>query len=196
MTAGVLTAAIAALVAVVLGGCGDDLGPCDPGAARQVVYDREGFPAYEGQALVHASCGSGAFCHSAEARGLARVGAPAGLDFDMAIASVGTAGDPAALARLSRGHANVIEWRDDIHDEVEAGTMPPWGEATLIPHANVPRYRRIATDGSVTRLPHVDSIEGVDVLRNWLACGAPIVERTEGTGTIGDVVPVGPAEPR
>lgn len=178
-------ACTAALAAIVVGGCGTDLGECDPDAARRIVYDDEGFPAYEGQALIQVSCGNGAFCHSAQATGAARYGAPAELDFDVAI--VATEAD---LARLERGVANVRDYREDILDLVEDGEMPPWGEATETVHRNVPRYRRVADDGTVTRLPFIDSFEGLEILRNWLACDAPVVERTDGAGTVGDVVPV------
>ena len=176
---------LGAVATLAAAGCGPDLGECDPEAARRVVYDDEGLPAYEGQALIQVSCGSGAFCHSAQATGASRYGAPAELDFDVAI--VATEAD---LARLERGVANVRDYREDILDLVEDGEMPPWGEATLIVHRNVPRYRGVAEDGTVTRLPYIDSFEGLEILRNWLACDAPVVERTEGTGTVGDVVPV------
>lgn len=174
------------VIAILLpAGCSTDLGECDEEAARAVVYDEEGLPAYEGQALVQVSCGNGSFCHAARARGEARYGAPAGLDFDVALAGA----SEASVARLANGKRNVEEWAQEIYGEVERGTMPPWGEATLVPHANLPRFRRVAADGTVERLPHVDSFEGLGILKNWLACGAPVVERTEGTTTVGDVVP-------
>jgi len=179
-------------------GCADDLGACDAELARELVYDSEGVPAYAGQALVHASCGQGGFCHSVEARGARRWGAPAELDFDMAVASVTSASSPAPTRRLELGRGNVIEWARDIYAAVESGVMPPFGRATLEAHAAAPRYRRIAVDGTETRLGAVDSAEGIEVLRNWLACGAPVVERTEPAASrnrVGDTVALGAAEP-
>ena len=181
--------ALVLTLALSFSGCATDLGECDADAARSVVYDQDGTPAYEGQALVHVSCGAGAFCHSAQARGEARYGAPGELDFDMALAL-----DDASLARLGTGRDDVRDYSGEILCAVEDGTMPPWGEATVAVHRNLPRHRRVASDGTATRLPHVDSFEGLEVLRNWLACDAPVVERTEGTGTVGDVVAAGPPE--
>ena len=175
-------------------GCGEDLGECEMTAARAVVYDESGLPAYEGQALITASCGNGAFCHSAQATGMARYGAPGDLNFDLALAAAGPEAAEAAVERLGRGRDNVRGDAELIMCAVEDGTMPPWGEATLAVHRNLPRFRRVATDGTETRLPHVDSFEGLAILRNWLACDAPVVERTEGSGSVGDVVPAGPPE--
>ncbi|MBX3246728.1 MAG: hypothetical protein KF901_06040 [Myxococcales bacterium] len=162
--------------------CAPELGVCDDAAAQRVVYDDDGLPAYEGQALVHVSCGRARFCHSAAAEGADRFGAPAGLDFDVAIVS---GDDEPALARLAAGRDQITRRPRAILHEVERGTMPPWGRATEIPHADSPRYRR--ADGA--RLDYVDSHEGLEALRNWLACGAPVVERVEGEARIGEVVP-------
>lgn len=166
--------------------CQADLGACNDDRARQPVLDQDGVPAYEGQALLQSSCGNGSFCHSAGVTGENRLGAPHGLDFDMALASLGAGVNEAGTRRLRSGQQNVSDWRHEIYDSVESGAMPPFGEATLTAHAGVPRWRRL--DGS--GLPGVDTIEGLDILQNWLACGAPVVERTEGMSTgIGDVVP-------
>lgn len=189
-----MTTAVTVTVMLFAFGCGRDLGECDPEAARAVVYDEEGLPAYEGQALVQVSCGNGAFCHSEQATGAARFGAPEEVDFDVALAAASDAPAEAAVARLGHGQATASEWAEELYDRVESGEMPPFGEATLAAHANVPRFRRVAEDGAQSRLPHVDSFEGLAVLKNWLACGAPVVERTAGTAEVGDVVPAGPAE--
>ena len=182
------------LFGIGLAGCGEDLGECDMEAARAVVYDEVGLPSYEGQAMITTSCGNGAFCHSTQASGMARYGAPGDLNFDLALAAAGPEPAAAAVERLGAARDNVRDEAELIMCAVEDGTMPPWGEATVAVHMNLPRFRRVATDGTETRLPHVDSFEGLEILRNWLACDAPIVERTEGTGTVGDVVPAGPPE--
>ena len=168
-------------------GCGVDLGACDATRAKAIVYNEQGVPAYEGQALVQVSCGNGAFCHASGAVGRERLGVPAELDFDLHLASLDAREHPAAALRLARGAEQVRDSAENIYDEVESGTMPPFGDATLGPHAGLPRYHR--PDG--LRLPSIDSREGLDVLRNWLACDAPLIERTEGLATIGDVIALG-----
>ena len=78
--------ALAALALSTLGACAPELPACDREAARApLYYDDNGYPAYPGQALVDVSCGGGAFCH---AQGIAdedRLGAPEGLDLDVAV---------------------------------------------------------------------------------------------------------------
>jgi hypothetical protein len=166
--------------------CEPDLGVCEDEVARALVYDEAGQPAYAGQALLHVSCGHGSYCHSAEATGRLRFGVPLGFDFD--VAPVGD-GDHEALARLVAGTDTVAARSRAIFRTVEKGDMPPWGEATLEIHVNAPRYRFVEGEGT-RRLEHVDSFEGLEILRNWLACGAPVVERTEGTSEgVGDVIP-------
>ena len=176
------------LLAVPTIGCGVDLGTCDEAAARTVVFDELGLPAYAGQAQMRMACGNGSFCHSAQADGRSRLGAPGELDFDMTLAATDVSAQPDATARLGRGAANVRDYAESIFGEVDGDTMPPFGETTLLAHAGVPRYR--FEDGR--RLPQVDIIEGNEILRNWLACGAPIVERTtphpDGVVPVGDVV--------
>ena len=73
----------ACAVALLAVGCKSELGPCDTEAARELVYSRDGMVATQGQALMHDSCGGAAFCHARGAEKAARLGAPAGMDFDM-----------------------------------------------------------------------------------------------------------------
>ncbi len=184
----------------LLGGCaGETLGPCDRAAAQRVVHDERGYPYYAAQALVHASCGQAAFCHAGTAEGPTRWGVPMGLDFDMDLASVSgstaplTPSERRLRSRLREGRQRVLEWGEAFYDSVESGWMPPYGDATVEVHAGVSRYV-FADDGS--RLPRVDDAEGLAILRNWLACGAPVVERTsphpDGVQPVGDVQPLAP----
>ncbi len=184
---------------LLLPGCAEtELGPCDEAAARRVVHDERGYPYYAGQALVHSSCGQAAFCHSAAAEGQRRWGAPKGLDFDMDLASVDPgAGMPTPREmqlrdRLAAGRRNVRDWGGAFYDSVESGWMPPYGRATVEALGGVSRYW-YADDGS--RLPRIDDYEGLAVLRNWLSCGAPVVERVsphpDGLEPVGDVQPLG-----
>src|SRR5690606_5741711 len=80
MLAGVRLRALTSL-ALMLAGCEPELGECDPEAAIAVAYDPvDGMPAYEGQALMIASCGNGGFCHGADVTSAESLfGVPAGL---------------------------------------------------------------------------------------------------------------------
>ncbi len=153
------------LAGATLGACETDLGPCDYDEARTVYFNSSGTPYYGGQALVAEYCDS---CHGARSEGAARVGAPAGLNFDMTVAQ----GDIMALAHLRAGQQNIFDWRGEAQEWVEAGTMPPPGERFIRSGA---QYSDL--EGNI--LPGLDSAEGKSLLRNWLSCGSPVVERSE-----------------
>lgn len=181
-------AAFVIVAAVACGACSPDLGDCDQNLARTVAYDERGVPAYEGQALLRASCGGDAFCHSSAASGVSRYGVPAGFDFDMVVSR-----DSGGAARLRDGVERVREWAPNIFAAVESGRMPPFGNELEGLYARAPRYHRQGASGLPERLPAIDSHDGLHRLRNWLACGAPVVERTtpraDDEVSIGDVVP-------
>jgi hypothetical protein len=170
----------ASLLSLCFVGCGVDLGECDDALAKTVYYDGLGEPAYSGQALMTASCGgAGGFCHVSSARGAQRFGVPAGYDFDLVLAS-----DTASTDVLRRGIERVRDDREDIYSSVESGRMPTVESF----HANVAAYQSASRDG----LPALNTDRGKTLLRNWLACGAPVVERTterpSGVTPVGDVV--------
>lgn len=186
-------------------GCNDrDLGECNldgvtedgaplPGpAALDLVYSSiDGRPMFEGQALVQASCGNGSFCHSPSAVGSARIGAPAGLDFDVQLACTDPSVDPTCtnlqpcegadaqspycerLERLQSNQGRTASWGGDIMNEIRDGTMPPGAAGAQVQDAT-PWIRR-----DLTELPRLATKEGRDIVRNWLACAAPVVARTE-----------------
>lgn len=156
-----------------LAGCGTDLGSCDDAAARTPYFDVNGAPAYGGQALVEVSCASGQ-CHVETAKGAARVGAPAGLDFDMVGSREENGTDDAAVRRLKRGQTDVYEWREEVYDSVDSGWMPPGKLGADLERAA--REGAAYADAAGTALPKVSSGAGKKILRNWLACGAPVVE--------------------
>lgn len=176
------SASVLAVLSLFLCGCPPDLGPCDPEAARRVVFtaDDSRLPAYGGQALVESSCGGGAFCHAELAEGPARYGVPAGLDFDVSLAE-----NADQTARLRRGIETLRAWRLEAYREVHAGTMPPGAIGSAIASTGI----------AYADLPPVGTAEGDEILRNWLACGAPVVERTtprpDGFEPVGDIVPAG-----
>lgn len=186
-------------IALLLSACAPEVGPCDDQAARRVVYDDTGSPAYEGQAIIVTSCGAGAFCHAPGIDADARRGAPAGLDYDLRVAE-DDGGD--STDRLRRMQSLTYGDRHAVWAQVEAGRMPvpgPMGEEVL---AAAPVYQRFdPVTETPTPMPTIDTDEGREILRNWLACRVPVVERTEpGTGdAFGAVVSrrdVVPLEPR
>lgn len=202
------------ILVFALAGCDPGLGTGDPEAARDVVFDvDDGLPLYAGQALLQRSCGDAKFCHTSGIQSQNRVGAPAGLDFDLSLACgpsecctdrecrslaeeccrLGTCleadEDEAACrarvesaeltrldaerARLRASQSTVFSRRDHLYGVVLDGTMPPGkaGEEVL-----GSAYGRSVEGGMVTDLlPSIQSPEGQDVLRNWLAAGAPLI---------------------
>ncbi len=201
-------------------GCFPSPGPCDEGAALEVVYSPEGTPAFAGQAVMQLSCGNGGFCHGESGEGgipLAdRFGAPAGLSYDLGIAatSQGTCSDracdsaplscedfpdscravccaeapsEAAGRRLARDQRLVLSMPGTILSQIDSGLMPPPGSTGDAYRRQVAgqSYDRFADDGvTATPLPTlVDDEQSArrqaqEIFRNWLACGAPVIERT------------------
>lgn len=179
---------MAVAIAALSAACENDLGACDIEAATSPIYfDEGGFPAYPGQALVEVSCGAARFCH---AQGIApedRFAAPSGVDLD-----VGVAVSPEDVDRLR--HARRVAWnlRHDIFAQVESGAMPPPPPAGDTALSAAARYRALVGTPDEHALPSIDSPEGLEMLGNWLACGAHVVEATEGESQgVGDIVPRG-----
>lgn len=180
---------ILAVFVATLVGCTTptDVGPCDADRARRVVYDDTGAPAYEGQALVISSCGGGGFCHASSAEGVDRRNAPGGVDYDLRL----VAGED-DLTRLEADQLRVVAHRGWIWDQVQAGLMPP-GDQGLATLESAPAYSRYdALTDEATPLPGLDTDEGREILRNWLSCRAPVVERStpreDGVTSVGAVV--------
>ena len=176
------------LVAVLVGGAGcvavEHVGnrctPEDDARARTIVYRRDGSPAYAGQALLITSCGGGSFCHSEGATGAARFGVPLGLDFDPELAD--QVADPVhGAARLRRAQLRIFEYRDQIWTAVLDGSMPPPG--ALGTRVRQAPYVTFDAADARTDAPTLDTDAGRETLRNWLACGAPVIERTGGLGS-------------
>jgi hypothetical protein len=197
-----LTLGSLALASSLLGlsaaGCRANLGQADEDAAHEVVYDSAGTPAYAGQALVIQSCGSGGFCHSPGIAPEERFGAPAGLDFDLRIAATTVELEEEASQRLLEQHASVVAHAPEMWEQVSGLHMPPGGEAGAMYRASVSvQFERYDDEGvSLGPLPGLDTEEGREILRNWLAMGAelPVVERTQprlrgAAPVVGDVVP-------
>jgi hypothetical protein len=163
-----------------LAGCPPTVGDaCDLDDAREVVYAADGSPAYAGQALLMTSCGGESYCHT-QTPTAPRFGAPADLVFDV-LPVDGAVDEDEALARLFRAQNAAYRHRDGVYGSVVTGTMPPAGRPP-VPDLReaASAFRRYAgpMDATGTLLPPVQSPEGREILRNWLACGAPVVERS------------------
>jgi len=172
-----------AVAATVLCACSPRVGSvCPPEAsalAHTVVYRRDGLPAYAGQALMITTCGGGAFCHSEDAASFSRYGAPIDLNFDPQLAD--QVPDPVhGAARLRRAQVLTFEMRDAIFDEVVDRHMPPRGVGGGTRQAPYVTFDGV---GNRTDMPGLDTATGRVTLRNWLACGAPVIERIGGLGS-------------
>jgi hypothetical protein len=157
-------------MAAATSSCAEDLGTCQMNAATQVVYAGNGTPYYAGQALVQASCAEGV-CHSAYAENANRKGAPHGLNFD--VAPLSSASSAANVSALRDGISHVRDQAGSLWGEISAGTMPP-GEAG---NRGDQQWKALDKDGTpqLTPLTNITSDVSKSTVRNWLACGAPLV---------------------
>ncbi|MDB4973137.1 MAG: hypothetical protein JWN48_1478 [Myxococcaceae bacterium] len=168
-------------------GCGEGVGPChDPLQGRQPVIVNN-VVMYGGQAIVIKACATG--CHSSSARGAARNGAPAGLDFDLLADTTTTAvtmnekGEsiaklkPAQVAGLRERRKVIYDQRDEIWQQVSAGLMPPQGKFVSFQKLSS-IFSSVKTDACSRNKAYasIATDSSREVLRNWLACGVPIVE--------------------
>lgn len=157
--------ALYALLGLGLGvGCSPTVGDaCDEEAARTPYYEMgTGTPMYPGQAMIAESCAS---CHGESTS----MGAPEGLNFPLDLVTGSGAEAVSGGRRLLWAQSNVHRHRDLVYGSVVGGSMPPRG--------SVPASTRFA-DADGNELPLIRSEEGQEMLRNWLACGSPVVERT------------------
>ena len=160
-------------------GCEPDLGPCDVDAARSVVYRDDGAPMYAGQALLQRSCGDAAFCHMEGISTHSRLGAPEHLNFDLSLATTAD-----QVERLRRNQATTMEWRLLLWQTIENGSMPPGDVGVSV----------VESSRTFAGLPELTDTAGQDMLRNWLSCGVPVVERTDNNRPSG-ITPVGAIVP-
>lgn len=179
--------AVVGLCALV--GCGADLGTCDMTVSMQLVY-LNGVPYYEGQGLVHQSC-AGSQCHTVGAVGAARSGVPHGLDFDVEVLT--SQSQPDRVNALRDGISKVRDEASQMWTLIDSGEMPP-GRAGERPGLAWKRD----LDGMVdANLDGIDTSRGRDIVRNWLACGSPLVSAVQGSpyadeaALFGNVLPAG-----
>jgi mono/diheme cytochrome c family protein len=200
-----LVAVLAPLVFVV-SGC-DDLGKCtDPQNGRVPVFVDQRIQ-YAGQAIMNKACAS---CHGSNATGGVRVGAPKGLDFDLVPLeatsvtmvggeTVGTTDNAALMSGLRRRQRKVFDLRELIWEQVDKGLMPPSGVGDGFKNASPGKKVAVMGGGNCTFMEPgyggVNSGATKKALKQWLACGAPIVEMNSPMipkpvgGTVGDQYP-------
>lgn len=157
--------ALALLLALGLASaCSPSVGDtCDEDAARTPYYRTgDGAPAYPGQALLLENC---ATCHN-DPGGF---GAPMGLEMDAAIVTAGGDEGIQQARRLLARQATIHQHREIVYGQVVNGAMPPRG---FVPEAS------IYADAAGEALPGIRTAAAQEMLRNWLACGSPVVERT------------------
>jgi hypothetical protein len=176
-------------VSCLAGSC-VDIGPCEgPLEGRDTVIVNNTI-VYGGQAIVNKACATG--CHLSTATGADRHGAPAGLDFDlMPIEEENAAGTTksgkrtivkltsAQLAGLRTRQRKIVELRDSLWQQVDDGLMPPGGLLdSVMSTIFASSEKRPCKSGNA--YSELNGTATREVLRNWLACGAPFVE-TNGT---------------
>lgn len=195
----VLRLVFASLLVSSLVACAPELGECDESALDLYAVDSEGRVQYAGQALLHRSCAAGV-CHSSSAKGGDRQGAPRGLDFDLPVGNVDEYGnpDPDFVKRIGRSRARIRDHASHILKWVEIGAMPPSGSD--VGDAHLPGYQFVTYDlgrcGFEGSVPSIRTRDGREVLRNWLACGAPVIEANDpmlarfDEGHVGKISPI------
>lgn len=167
--------------------CRVELGECDERAATAMVFldtdspadPRRGVPMFAGQALMVTSCGGDRFCHSsADIAPELRYGVPDGLGLDPSLACYDPEGcTEEERERLAGEQERIFNMSREILRAVRRGTMPPEGSPMMSD-----RTERVVDIGTSMQLEAgeelapIGSDEGNEILRNWLACGAPIVE--------------------
>lgn len=173
------------LLSVALIGCRSTINDCDEDSLMRFAVDPEGRISFAGQALVHTGCAAGR-CHDEGAEGRDRYGVPLGLDFGLPIAVIEDVREPLPeghQAMLTRSRENILRHAEAMLTLIDRGAMPPGAD----PDENLAQggYRhleyRLGQCHFGDALPSIQTEEGRELVRNWLACGAPIVEATDPT---------------
>jgi len=136
---------VSAALALLAAACGTDLGECDEAL---LGGDEALLIPHAGQLVVQQNCAA-ARCHTADARGELRSGAPAELDFDV----VPRDDSVAEKVKVREGHERVQDYREAMWSEIDSGDMPPPPPAG---------------GGEL-------DADDKETVRNWLACGAPVI---------------------
>jgi len=152
--------------ALLLAACGPDLGECDESALGGSSTGT--LAPHAGQLIVQQKCASSR-CHTVDAEGELRSGAPADLNFDV-VPNTTSVED---RVKVLEGNERVQEYREAMWGEIEEGAMPPPPPA----------------GGG-----ELDADEK-ETVRNWLACNAPVIAApppnsggTDWTSIYGDLI--------
>ncbi|MEY4508968.1 MAG: hypothetical protein RLZZ450_1090 [Pseudomonadota bacterium] len=166
--------------------CTEDVGICQGSLQGRDTVWVNGNVMYGGQAILNKACAVG--CHASGATGLARHGVPAGLDFDLLpvdqedVAGTRKRGAVTVVkltntqvSGLRARQKKIVEQRNLIWQQIQDGLMPPGGMiddvmSTIYASSEKTPCKR---GKAYSKIPQVQTRE---VLRNWLACGAPLVE--------------------
>lgn len=175
----------ATLALVSLAGCRSTIDDCAEDASPLYVVDPEGRISFAGQALVHTGCAAGR-CHDEGAEGSARHGVPLGLDLGLPIAMIEDVREPLPEGHrelLARSRENIAKHAEAMLTLIDRGAMPPGAD----PDEEIAEggYRalqyRLGQCHIGAPLPSMQTEEGREIVRNWLACGAPVVEASDPT---------------
>ena len=136
-------------------------------------------PYYRGQAIAHSSCGNGGVCHSGNATGALRHGAPRGLDFDLAMAV--NERDYTGELVHEKGATTLRDWIERSWALIDDGSMPPGQVGAALQAMSTWFDLAPGSDPmepfatrSPALVPALSTAEGKEEMRNWLACGAPV----------------------
>ena len=169
--------------------CRSPLGECgvDDVARLPIVFDaKDGVivPMYAGQALTLQYC---ATCHSEGAPKERRGNAPVGFNFDLQPLHEDCPGETREAAclegqrRLRTADTIMQEYRQLSWNEIDQERMPPVG--TFEEDANEGNsrfFQRIEEGEPVDPLPNLSDPLSRDLMRQWLACGGPVVGPVQG----------------
>jgi hypothetical protein len=165
------------------------LGLCDVELEEMLVFEGAGLPAFDGQAQMEISCANA--CHVTGVPD--RMGAPHGFDFNVvgSITNDPTMPDEMAVLAVQQTRAFVFGERYEIYGSVETGRMPP-AEAGATVTSGIEYF--YAND--MSPVPPIATEQGLLVFRRWLACGAPMVERSAPSRVCTDPMDPGTCEMR
>ncbi|MEY4510994.1 MAG: hypothetical protein RLZZ450_3116 [Pseudomonadota bacterium] len=166
--------------------CAEDVGACTGSLQGRDTVVVNNMVVYGGQAIINRGCTTG--CHSSTAAGADRRGVPRGLDFDLNPIdeedATGTKKSGSAtilklkaaqVAGLRARQKKIVEQRNLIWEQVQDGLMPPGGMFDSV-MSNIFASSEKTPCKAGKEYSKIPEVQTREVLRNWLACGAPLVE--------------------
>jgi hypothetical protein len=166
--------------------CTESVGICQGSLQGRDTVVSAGQVVYGGQAIMNRACAVA--CHSSKNTGAQRNGVPAGMDFDLLpIDQEDVAGtrerDGRTVVKLKSSQIEglrarqkkIVELRDEIWQQIQDGLMPPNGMFDAM-MSNIFASSEKAPCKPGKEFSQIPQVQTREVLRNWLACGAPLVE--------------------